>query len=198
MFYSDYKLLFAPEENIEFCSEICVHWISHNILDKHKSSASKSKSGALKQAYRPSVGFCFLFSCSNPHLRKSRLYINRRVCYSCTVVGCRKALFCGMQFKITCQQMPCVIWHCRNLNFCSLFENKVTVYFFFFGSYFVLSVIKGRICTHLVPLSVDSAASCCNYFFGDNVILFLLYVILLIFVTILILFFFFYLFIYVF
>lgn len=39
----------------------------------------------------------------------------KRVCYS--IVCYKRTIDCGMQFKDDiCQQMPCIIWHCRNSN----------------------------------------------------------------------------------
>lgn len=39
----------------------------------------------------------------------------KRVCYS--IVCYKRTIDCGMQFKNDiCQQMPCIIWHCRNSN----------------------------------------------------------------------------------
>lgn len=115
----------------------------------------------------------FLFLYTHLIFRESHLYINRRVCYSCTVIGYRRPLCCWMQFKlITCQQMPCVIWHCRKFRlFCFLFRKKRSLYFFFhylFFFFFFFCLQKEKICDCLVPLTVDSAASCCNYFGGDG------------------------------
>lgn len=47
-----------------------------------------------------------------PYFKRKR---KKKVCYS--IVCYKRTIDCGMQFKDDiCQQMPCIIWHCRNSN----------------------------------------------------------------------------------
>lgn len=47
-----------------------------------------------------------------PYFKRKR---KKKVCYS--IVCYKRTIDCGMQFKDDiCQQMPCIIWHCRDSN----------------------------------------------------------------------------------
>lgn len=51
----------------------------------------------------------------SPLILKRKKKKRERVCYS--IVCYKRTIDCGMQFKDDiCQQMPCIIWHCRNSN----------------------------------------------------------------------------------
>jgi len=110
----------------------------------NKHDTSDFDSGAFRQALQLLwfTVFCFHYVlvfnyyCSTPHLifgnshlfKKNKI---KRVCYSCSIVCYKRTIDCGMQFKDNiCQQMPCIIWHCRNSDLFS-FGNKGHCIFFF-------------------------------------------------------------------
>lgn len=79
---------------------------------------------------------------------KNHIYLKnkiKRVCYSCSIVCYKRTIDCGMQFKDNiCQQMPCIIWHCRNSDLFSFGNKGHCIFFFHSHCYMVLEKMKKK------------------------------------------------------
>lgn len=144
---------------------ICVHWVHWDVSKKHDIS------GLFvflilelsDKHYFWDLLFCFgfLFPVFTVTLHtwslKAHIYLNkrkRRVCYSCSIVCYKRTIDCGMQFKVNiCQQMPCIIWHCRNSDLFSFRKEEVTVSFSFSFS-LLHDFLKTKCETRFIPLFI--------------------------------------------
>lgn len=132
-FALSYKLLGSPRWSIEDCLvlkvQICVLGNAPRCVPHQHDTSDfffKKKNYYYSGASNKHYNFCddeflpFIISVTlHTDLWKLAPYFKRkkkkRVCYS--IVCYRRTIDCGMQFKDDiCQQMPCIIWHCRNSN----------------------------------------------------------------------------------
>lgn len=128
-----YKLLGSPRWSIEDCLvlkiKICVHGTHQGVYPvsmipviffffffwkNYYSGASNKHYNFCDYYFLPLIISVTLHTDLwklAPYFKKRK----KRVCYS--IVCYKRTIDCGMQFKDDiCQQMPCIIWHCRNSN----------------------------------------------------------------------------------
>lgn len=164
-----YKLLCSYRWSVEDCLIlICVHWYAVWVYPISMIPVILILEPSDKHYNFCDLLFHFFFLndyCNTPHLIfETHIYLKKRVCYSCSIVWYKRTIDCGMQFKDNiCQQMPCIIWHCRNSDLFS-FGNKGHYFFFHSHCYMIFKKMKRKCETQFSPhyLFVDPAASCCN------------------------------------